>query len=374
MLLANLERHARERGARPCLVHWDDGRYHVLTFAQFAEISDRLATAVRSQAKVGSQVVLLILKHHVLQLPLFVGCMKAGLIPCFLPFPSVKQDRVLYWKTHEEVINRSRPALIVTYGELVAGVRAIATKCGAPIADIATLEEALASSDHHPPCRPREDDIALLQHSSGTTGLKKGVALSNGQIARQIAAYAPAAVLDSNSTIVNWLPCYHDMGLFTAFLMPLLIGATVISMDAFDWVSQPELVLHLCERFRATHCWLPNFAFSHIVNTTSADRAYDLKSLRAIINCSEPVKASTFAAFLDRFEGCGITRSKLKACYAMAETCRTHADHFGHPPQADLLRLKFPANECAEFLPRHAGVSGFLFGHDCTSDSCPRVN
>ena len=57
------------------------------------------------------------------------------------------------------------------------------------------------------------------------------------------------------------------------------------------------------------------------MNTTSADRAYDLKSLRAIINCSEPVKAATFAAFLDRFEGCGITRSKLKACYAMAETC-----------------------------------------------------
>ena len=51
MLLADLERHARERGARPCLVHWDDGRYHVLTFAQFAEISDRLATAVRSQAR-----------------------------------------------------------------------------------------------------------------------------------------------------------------------------------------------------------------------------------------------------------------------------------------------------------------------------------
>ena len=92
-------------------------------------------------------------------------------------------------------------------------------------------------------------------------------------------------------------------------------------MDAFDWVSQPELVLDLFERFRATHCWLPNFAFSHIVNTTSADRDYDLKSLRAIINCSEPVKPLTFAAFVDRFESCGITRSKLKACYAMAETC-----------------------------------------------------
>jgi hypothetical protein len=62
----------------------------------------------------------IILKHHVLQLPVFVACTKAGLVPCLLPFPTVKQDYALDRKTHAEVVARIEPALIVTYRELAA--------------------------------------------------------------------------------------------------------------------------------------------------------------------------------------------------------------------------------------------------------------
>lgn len=317
MLLIDLACHASERGMRPCLVHWDSGSYNVVTFAQLAELSDRLAAAVRRSAKRDtSGVVLIILKHHVLQLPLFVGCMKAGLIPCFLPFPSVKQDPDLYWKTHEEVLTRSRPALIVTYAELVAGVTALAEPSGTPVADIGSLDaepEAYAAPD--------EDVIALLQHSSGTTGLKKGVALTYGQIARQVASYAAATRLGPGSVVVSWLPYYHDMGLFTAFLIPLSIGATIVSLDAFGWVREPDLLLRLVQRFRGTHCWLPNFAFAHIVNAVPTDRIYDLASLEALVSCSEPVRAATLDLFRERFRGSRLDTAALKACYAMAETC-----------------------------------------------------
>lgn len=317
MLIADLERHVIERGAEPCLMHRHSSGYDVLTFSQFADISDQFATAVRRLAKAESSgVVLIILRHHVMQLPLFVGCMKAGLIPCFLPFPSVKQDPALYWKTHQEVVNRSRPALIVTYGELLEGVTKIVTPSDTPVADIAALEGTGISYPH-----PDEDRIALLQHSSGTTGLKKGVALTYRQIACQVASYAAVARLDRTSIIISWLPYYHDMGLFTAFLAPLSIGATIVSIDPFEWVQKPEIFLDLIQRFHGTHSWMPNFAFNYIVNTVPPDRIYDLSSLRALINCSEPVRAATFEVFLNRFGESGLSRSRLKACYAMAETC-----------------------------------------------------
>ncbi len=317
MLLADLQHHAALRGEKPCLVHWDNGSSKVLTYSDLAAISDRLAGAVRRLARrESSGVVLIIVKHHVLQLPLFVACMKAGFIPCFLPFPSVKQDPVLYWKAHEEVITRSKPALIVTYAELLDGLAAIAKASGAPVADIATLDGEAAC---FPP--PDPDRIALLQHSSGTTGLKKGVALSYAQIARQVASYASATGLTANSVVVSWLPYYHDMGLFTAFLIPLSVGATIVSMDAFEWVRAPDLLLDLVQHTRATHCWLPNFAFAHIVAATPAERVFDLTSLEALVSCSEPVRAATLEAFLERFQGSGIGPTVLKACYAMAETC-----------------------------------------------------
>src|SRR3981081_2041501 len=125
MFIRDLKRHSVERGARPCLVHWEEGGYQVLNFAQFWDISDEMAAAVSSRVNVDAKVVLIILKHQVMQLPLFVGCMKAGMIPCFLPFPSVKQDANLYWKAHEELIRRIRPALVIVYREVLEGMTAL---------------------------------------------------------------------------------------------------------------------------------------------------------------------------------------------------------------------------------------------------------
>jgi acyl-coenzyme A synthetase/AMP-(fatty) acid ligase len=129
MLLRHLDRHAAELGPRPCLIHWQAESYNVLTYAQFAELSNRLAAAIKSRATAGpAGVVFVIVKHRLMQLPLFVGCMRAGFIPSFLPFPSAKQDPDLYWQSHAEVIERTRPAAIVTYDDLMDGVAAIAAQ------------------------------------------------------------------------------------------------------------------------------------------------------------------------------------------------------------------------------------------------------
>jgi fatty-acyl-CoA synthase len=318
MFIRDLRRHSVECGARPCLIHWEEGGYQVLNFTQFWKLSDRMAAAISSRVNGDANVVLIVLKHQVMQLPLFVGCMKAGLIPCFLPFPSVKQDAALYWKAHEELITRIRPALVITYAEILEGMTAILGKLAGTIVEIAELME-------HPTdwCKldVHENDVALLQHSSGTTGLKKGVVLTYKEIERQTSAYASASRLDSRSIVVSWLPYYHDMGLFTAFLMPLSVGAAIVSIDAFEWVSRPTLLLELIQRFRGTHSWMPNFAFNHIVNSAPHDETYDLTSLRALVNCAEPVKAPTLEKFLSQFENFGVARSKLKACYGMAEAC-----------------------------------------------------
>ena len=71
--------------------------------------------------------------------------------------------------------------------------------------------------------------------------------------------------LDSkNDHICSWLPLYHDMGLFTTWLMPI-IGRVPISMiDPFQWVKNPFSFLQLINDFQGTLCWLPNFAFNFL--------------------------------------------------------------------------------------------------------------
>jgi acyl-CoA synthetase (AMP-forming)/AMP-acid ligase II len=70
-------------------------------------------------------------------------------------------------------------------------------------------------------------EIVLLQHSSGTTGLQKGVALSHQAVLNQLDAYTRALGLTDEDILVSWLPLYHDMGLIAGFLMPILSGITL---------------------------------------------------------------------------------------------------------------------------------------------------
>ena len=146
------------------------------------------------------------------------------------------------------------------------------------------------------------------------------MALSYGAIEQQIDAYARSLGATDDMIVATWLPLYHDMGLVAGFLMPFHLGRPIVAMDPFEWVNRPAMLLEAIERNRATHVWMPNFAFMHLARAVPRTAAFDLSSLKALISCSEPCKSAAFDAFLARFERCGISAHTLQTCYAMAET------------------------------------------------------
>jgi acyl-CoA synthetase (AMP-forming)/AMP-acid ligase II len=109
------------------------------------------------------------------------------------------------------------------------------------------------------------------------------------------------------------------MGFVACFMGSVVGGTRLVALDAFEWTIRPQLLLDAIDRYRTTFCWLPNFAFAHLVNTARRASHWDLSRVRAFINCSEPCKAHTFERFLERFAPCGVTATRLHVCYAMAE-------------------------------------------------------
>ena len=121
--------------------------------------------------------------------------------------------------------------------------------------------------------------------------------------------------------VVSWLPLYHDMGLIACFWLPLWFGAPSLQMAANDWVINPELFLKYISSYRATVCWLPNFSFSYLSQRSELMRdSYALASVRAWINCSEPVRLKSVTEFATAFASWGVRKECLQASYAMAET------------------------------------------------------
>jgi fatty-acyl-CoA synthase len=289
------------------------------------ELMDGAASWANALAEAGVQpgdIVILILPHGLDLILAYWGAILRGSVPSMMPFLTEKLIPERYRADLAALAQVTAPAALVTYPEFEPEARAAVGE------GTAILTASLLRPGAFDPANPlfaglRRDpqDIVLLQHSSGTTGLQKGVALSHQAVFNQLASYRKAIHLQVADVIVSWLPLYHDMGLIACFLMPLLLGIPLVLMSPFEWVRAPARLLQTVSRFRGTLSWLPNFAYNFCAQKIR-DRelvGLDLSSWRAVINCSEPMRASSQRAFAERFAHLGLRPEALATCYAMAE-------------------------------------------------------
>jgi acyl-CoA synthetase (AMP-forming)/AMP-acid ligase II len=280
-------------------------------------------TLIREGIQPG-EVVVLILQHSQELLYSFLGSFLHGAIPSIMPFLTEKLSPERYRADLASLIAVTRPAAIVTYPEFEADVCAALREGDSVRAVILTSQIEPESELRFESMRGFERspaDIVLLQHSSGTTGLQKGIALSHQAVFNQLDAYGSSLRLDENDVIVSWLPLYHDMGLIAGFLMPILTGTSLVLMSPFDWVRAPFRLMKSISKYQGTLVWLPNFAYNFCAQKIR-DRhmeGVDLSTLRAVINCSEPVRSESHRAFFEFFRRYGLRRNALQTSYAMAE-------------------------------------------------------
>lgn len=260
-------------------------------------------------------IVLLFLSHQAGLIPAFLGAQWLGAVPAYMPPLSPRQDREAWRASHAKLIDHVRPRAIVADPEAAALLEA-----GGDVA-ILTIEDLTGSEGPAAPVAWDPQAICLLQHSSGTTGLKKGVQLSYGAVMAQLDAYAAALELEASETVVSWLPVYHDMGLIACTLLPTVKGLPLVSMDPFEWLVQPHLVLEESAKANRSLVWLPNFAFNHLARHARRLGAETrLDGVRALIDCSEPCRSESFDAMLQAYGERGLTAGQLQTCYATAET------------------------------------------------------
>lgn len=294
-----------------------------ITYSDLVAGATRYAQRYEAAGLHPGDVVILILQHGEDLVFSFWGAILYGAVPSIMPFLTEKLQPEQYRADLATLIAVTRPRGIVTYPEFEAEVRA-AVKDEAMVSAIVvtstvpgTEEAALGAWIG----APKSDDVVLLQHSSGTTGLQKGVALSHRAVLNQLEAYGAVLGLTGADVVVSWLPLYHDMGLIAGFIMPILSGIPLVLSSPFDWIRAPYRLLQSVSKYNGTLSWLPNFAFNFCAQKIR-DRdlqGVNLSSWRAVINCSEPVRWESHRKFTERFGVYGLRETALQTCYAMAE-------------------------------------------------------
>jgi acyl-CoA synthetase (AMP-forming)/AMP-acid ligase II len=336
----------------------DDGNEEKIHAAKFHAEASRYALALQSIGVQPEDLVILVLRHSQTLLFAFWGAIYLGAIASIFPFLTEKLDPQIYMERVKELVTHSKARAVITFPEFKAELSVLLAGAGCTVlstADVPQMTGKESANVEWPAYSA--DKIAFLQHSSGTTGLQKGVALSHRSVLNQVEAYSQAIDLRGDDVIVSWLPLYHDMGLIAGFVMPLVAGVPLVLMSPFKWVRDPKVLLQAIHRQRGTLCWLPNFAYNHSARVIRLQdiAALDLSSMRAFINCSEPVYDESHQVFLSKFGACGVRSEALSTCYAMAEnTFAVTQFPTGQPARLDWVNTRALQEE-RRALPVAAG-------------------
>jgi acyl-CoA synthetase (AMP-forming)/AMP-acid ligase II len=300
----------------------EDGTETPMTIRQFVDQALAYSQALQREGIGPGELVILVLRHSPALLLAFWGALLLGAIPSIFPFLTEKLDGEIYREQVRQLVDHAQARAVITFPEFRRELQSLLSGERCRVLDTGDLQAAREGATVGPAgFNASPESVAFLQHSSGTTGLQKGVALSHRAVLNQIRAYREAIQLSAQDVVVSWLPLYHDMGLIAGFVIPLVAGVPLVLLSPFHWVRNPAVLFRAVHEHRGTICWLPNFAYHHSVRAIRERdlQGLDLSRWRLIVNCSEPVRHESHQLFLQRFASCGIRPEALATCYAMAE-------------------------------------------------------
>jgi fatty-acyl-CoA synthase len=188
---------------------------------------------------------------------------------------------------------------------------------------VVTVEQLLAA-DPIDPVDTGEDDVALMQLTSGSTGSPKAVRITHRNVVSNAEAMFVGANYDlATDVIVSWLPLFHDMGLTGFLAVPMYFGAELVKITPMDFLRDTLLWAKLIDKYRGTMTAAPNFAYSLLakrLRKQAMPGQFDLSSLRWALSGAEQVEPADVEDLCEAGAPFGLRREAIVPAYGMAET------------------------------------------------------
>lgn len=223
------------------------------------------------------------------------------------------------WARDTETVLRMIEARAVVLGAPFEAAAPLLAERGIAVVTIDAMRQGSAID----PVPTGENDIALQQLTSGSTGSPKAVRITHGNFfVNAYAMFDRVKFQLDDDVMISWLPLFHDMGMVGFLSVPMQFGAEVVCVTPMDFLLRPILWAELLSKYRGTVTAAPNFAYSLLARRlrNAQDGAFDLSSVRYMWNGAEPVDADTMVALADAGKRFGLNPMALTPVYGMAET------------------------------------------------------
>lgn len=306
-----------------------------LSYQQMKNLSDRFAISLSNLGICKRERVVLMLPNSPQFLIAYYGLLKAGAVVVPLNPLSVERELQFFLNDTEAKVvitlplflekvaslREKTPLTYIVYSRiadflpfplnLVQGIRErrlIRRVSSFGIVDFKELLRKAPPPGWHPDPLPL-DEMAVLIYSGGTTGLAKGVMLSQFNLvanAYQIIAWAN---LTDEQGVLAVLPLFHGFGMSVTMNAAVLAGGEIILIPRFN----AKAVAKAIQKYRPSFFIGVPTMFVHLSNLPGIER-YNFSSLKGIFVGAAPLTKAIKEEFEKKtggrmIEGYGLTES-----------------------------------------------------------------
>ncbi len=315
-LLPALMRH----GSRPFLTDTSTG-----TTTSYAEHGSRvlkLAHALRHQLGVQPQdrFAVLSLNSARFEELYHAGLLGAGVVnPLNLRFAPRELTHVLADSGTKVVFCDATFAPVIEQVRAEAGIDRVVLLGDGDVAHDASYEDLLAAGEEVVPDEPDEDAPAMLQYTGGTTGLPKGVLLTQRSMMLTLYHIQMGVRQESDDVFLAQVPMFHAASMGAILASPI-VGGRLVTVPFFD----PPAVLAAIEGQQASNTVM----VPTMIAMTFAHPAYAperLASLRRLTYGASPMPRPVLDRLradqpqIELYQGYGMTESAALVSVLMPE-------------------------------------------------------
>jgi amino acid adenylation domain-containing protein len=326
-----LEFAAKEFGDQTIVhVSAQDGSEDEQTYRSLASEARKLAELLASKGWRPGQRLIFVVSASRLFATSFWGCLLAGVVPVPLsPLMNREPDSMEAEKIRNVIKITGAPVLFDSRLDGHAALLSeIVESAGGSLhyADELVREAMLGHFDAPPLPEIVASDVAVLQFSSGSSGLPKGVRLTHRNIIANIEGQIDVTEVTRDDVLCTWLPYFHDFGLFWGHLSALYLGMKQVRLDPGHFARRPLVWLEKLDRHRATITNTTPTALNHLLGYMELKQrkgpvgSFDLSSLKTMLVGAEMIDPGDCRRAIELLGPFGVKDTLIQGGYGLTET------------------------------------------------------
>ena len=321
------------------IVYIEKGGKETESYKQLYREAEKLALGLREHGLKEGDILIFQFPYNKSFIECFWACMMIGVIPAPMAVLDDYCEKNVNTDKLYNIWNMLDKPYIVSDDETKVELEKINNRLEGEEIKVISTGNLKIDKEFNNPYNWDKDECSLILFTSGSTGIPKGVTLSQKNMLSRSLGEIKLYNLDENNVSLNWMTLTHAAGLIWCHIRDMYLNILDIHVNSEVVLKNPLLWIELMSEYKVSITWAPNFAYALVNNflDDSKDYKWDLSKLKYIFAGGEANVSKNLRNFLKRLKKYNLQSDAIRPTFGMTETssCITYNNKFNLEDTSD---------------------------------------